>query len=197
MIIDCHGHYTTAPDALGDYREAQRKAVEADPRHVGTKGSISITEAEIRVGRGDYAPGSGLSGTLPDGTPYNVATFIPNAAAIAAREETVRTVDSRVAEARGKMAADQQAKGGIEAQKGARLKAVEELTAVLAAEKAKRLQKLAGLRDEGTNPYPYRFEGSPEECAAAALADDAERFPALEPHAHAIHRPHRPGASPW
>jgi hypothetical protein len=32
----------------------------------------------------DYAPGSGLSGTLPDGTPYNVATFIPNPAKVAA-----------------------------------------------------------------------------------------------------------------
>jgi hypothetical protein len=36
------------------------------------------------VGRGDYTPGAGFSGTLPDGTPYNVATWIPNAAAIAA-----------------------------------------------------------------------------------------------------------------
>ena len=25
MIIDCHGHYTTAPDALGDYREQQQR----------------------------------------------------------------------------------------------------------------------------------------------------------------------------
>jgi hypothetical protein len=32
----------------------------------------------------NYAPGAGFSGTLPDGTPYNVATYIPNAAAIAA-----------------------------------------------------------------------------------------------------------------
>ncbi|MBI4486343.1 MAG: hypothetical protein HY655_10060 [Acidobacteria bacterium] len=32
----------------------------------------------------DYAPGSGFSGTLPDGTPYNVGTFIPSAAKIAA-----------------------------------------------------------------------------------------------------------------
>ena len=23
MIIDCHGHYTTAPKALQDYRDAQ------------------------------------------------------------------------------------------------------------------------------------------------------------------------------
>ncbi len=36
------------------------------------------------VGRGDYTPGTGFSGTLPDGTPYNVATWIPNAAAITA-----------------------------------------------------------------------------------------------------------------
>jgi hypothetical protein len=36
------------------------------------------------VGRGDYTPGSGFSGTLPDGTPYNVPTWIPNAAAIGA-----------------------------------------------------------------------------------------------------------------
>ncbi|MEY4174574.1 MAG: lysyl-tRNA synthetase, partial [Actinomycetota bacterium] len=28
----------------------------------------------------------------------------------------------------------------------------------LAAEKAKRLQKLAELHDAGTNPYPYRFD---------------------------------------
>jgi hypothetical protein len=36
------------------------------------------------VDRGDYTPGSGFSGTLPDGTPYNVATWIPNPAEIAA-----------------------------------------------------------------------------------------------------------------
>ena len=32
----------------------------------------------------DYAPGSGFTGTLPDGTPYSVATYIPSAAKIAA-----------------------------------------------------------------------------------------------------------------
>lgn len=36
------------------------------------------------VGREDYTPGSGFSGTLPDGTPYNVPTWIPDPAAIAA-----------------------------------------------------------------------------------------------------------------
>src|SRR5581483_4435114 len=32
----------------------------------------------------DYSPGAGFSGILPDGTPYSVPTFIPNAAAVAA-----------------------------------------------------------------------------------------------------------------
>ncbi|HZT75124.1 MAG TPA: TonB-dependent receptor [Vicinamibacterales bacterium] len=36
------------------------------------------------VSLANYAPGAGFSGTLPDGTPYNVATYIPNAAAVAA-----------------------------------------------------------------------------------------------------------------
>jgi 4-oxalmesaconate hydratase len=48
MIIDCHGHYTTAPAALGDYRAAQRAAVERDPGHVGEKGVVAITDDQIR-----------------------------------------------------------------------------------------------------------------------------------------------------
>ena len=38
----------------------------------------------VGVTLADYAPGSGFSGTLPDGTAYNVPTFIPNAAKVAA-----------------------------------------------------------------------------------------------------------------
>ena len=48
MIIDCHGHYTTAPKELGDYREAQKKALEADPLAAGAKGTLSITDDQIR-----------------------------------------------------------------------------------------------------------------------------------------------------
>ena len=48
MIIDCHGHYTTAPDQLGDYRDAQRAALDADPHHVGAKGTVAISDDEIR-----------------------------------------------------------------------------------------------------------------------------------------------------
>jgi 4-oxalmesaconate hydratase len=48
MIIDCHGHYTTAPPALGDYREAQKSALTFDPLHIGTKGNVDISDDEIR-----------------------------------------------------------------------------------------------------------------------------------------------------
>jgi lysyl-tRNA synthetase class 2 len=45
----------------------------------------------------------------------------------------------------------------------------------LAAEKAKRLDKIQALRDSGTNPYPYRFDRS------HSLADLREAFGGLEP----------------
>jgi 4-oxalmesaconate hydratase len=48
MIIDCHGHYTTAPAQLGEYRDAQRAAVAADPGHVGGKGDLAISDDELR-----------------------------------------------------------------------------------------------------------------------------------------------------
>jgi hypothetical protein len=38
----------------------------------------------VGVTLADYAPGAGFAGTLPDGTPYSVPTFIPNAAKVAA-----------------------------------------------------------------------------------------------------------------
>ena len=47
MIIDCHGHYTTAPPQLGAYRDAQRAALAADPNHVGEKGTIDISDDEL------------------------------------------------------------------------------------------------------------------------------------------------------
>ncbi len=48
MIIDCHGHYTTAPPQLGDYRDAQPVLLASDRDAVGEKGVISITDDEIR-----------------------------------------------------------------------------------------------------------------------------------------------------
>ena len=48
MIMDCHGHYTTAPDALGAYRDAQRATLKEDPTHQFDKGMIHITDDQIR-----------------------------------------------------------------------------------------------------------------------------------------------------
>jgi len=47
MIIDCHGHYTTAPQALRDYRERQIAAL-GDPSRSPSKGVLEIGDAEIR-----------------------------------------------------------------------------------------------------------------------------------------------------
>jgi 4-oxalmesaconate hydratase len=49
VIIDCHGHYTTAPPQLMQYRAAQQEALSADPAHVGERGTIAITDDEIRA----------------------------------------------------------------------------------------------------------------------------------------------------
>ena len=48
MIIDCHGHYTTAPDALGEYRDRQKAELAKDPDHRAEKGAISISDDELR-----------------------------------------------------------------------------------------------------------------------------------------------------
>lgn len=48
MIIDSHGHYTTAPPAVGAWRDAQVEAVTADPSFVGSKGSVAVSDGEIR-----------------------------------------------------------------------------------------------------------------------------------------------------
>src|SRR5215470_4156316 len=49
MIIDCHGHYTTAPKALQAYRDAQIAELKNPPAPAArSKGAVSITDDEIR-----------------------------------------------------------------------------------------------------------------------------------------------------
>lgn len=48
LVIDCHGHYTTTPDELGDYRERQKKDLQTDPLFDHVKGVINITDDQIR-----------------------------------------------------------------------------------------------------------------------------------------------------
>jgi 4-oxalmesaconate hydratase len=47
MIIDCHGHYTTAPRQLEAFRQRQIAALE-DKSQVPTKGALGIGDDEIR-----------------------------------------------------------------------------------------------------------------------------------------------------
>ena len=47
MIIDCHGHYTTAPKGLQQFRDAQLAGLK-DPSHVPSKGTLNVTDDEIR-----------------------------------------------------------------------------------------------------------------------------------------------------
>src|ERR671936_2974740 len=48
MVIDCHGHYTTAPKALQQHRDAQIAAL-ADRSQPRTKGVVNISDDEIRA----------------------------------------------------------------------------------------------------------------------------------------------------
>ena len=47
MIIDCHGHYTTAPKALQTYRDAQIAAL-TDPSRARTTDTVNISDGDIR-----------------------------------------------------------------------------------------------------------------------------------------------------
>ncbi len=47
MIIDCHGHYTTAPKELQIYRENQIAGL-SDPSRAASKGIIRISDDQIR-----------------------------------------------------------------------------------------------------------------------------------------------------
>ena len=47
MVIDCHGHYTTAPEALQAYRQSQIAGLK-DRSNIQTKGVVAISDDEIR-----------------------------------------------------------------------------------------------------------------------------------------------------
>src|SRR6266516_6997586 len=76
MIIDCHGHYTTAPKALQTYRDAQIAALN-DAARVRVKGTVAITDDEIR----ESLEGAQLKFQRERGT--DVTIFSPRASAMA------------------------------------------------------------------------------------------------------------------
>jgi 4-oxalmesaconate hydratase len=84
MIIDCHGHYTTAPKALQDYREAQVAALN-DPAQPPFDGEIKITNDQIR----ESLEGAQLKLQRERGT--DVTIFSPRASAMAHHIGSART----------------------------------------------------------------------------------------------------------
>jgi 4-oxalmesaconate hydratase len=51
MIIDCHGHYTTAPKELGDYRDQQKADLKKNPQHQAQKTRKSATTSATALRR--------------------------------------------------------------------------------------------------------------------------------------------------
>lgn len=47
MIIDCHGHYTTTPDELGEYRDQQKQDLLSNENFAHQKGIINISDEQI------------------------------------------------------------------------------------------------------------------------------------------------------
>ena len=48
MIIDCHGHYTTAPKELEQYRNRQIEELKQDPAHAASAWPLKISDDQIR-----------------------------------------------------------------------------------------------------------------------------------------------------
>jgi 4-oxalmesaconate hydratase len=76
MIIDCHGHYTTAPKELQDYRDKQVAELK-DPKRTPSKGSVQISDDQIR----ESLEGAQLKLQRERGT--DVTIFSPRASAMA------------------------------------------------------------------------------------------------------------------
>jgi Carboxypeptidase regulatory-like domain/TonB-dependent Receptor Plug Domain len=59
-------------------------AMQVGYTYTKTENFPGVSTPRVGVTLNDYGPGPTLTGTLPDGQPYSVPTFIPNAAAVAA-----------------------------------------------------------------------------------------------------------------
>ena len=76
MIIDCHGHYTTEPDQLHDFRKRQIEAI-GDPAKWPSPGSLRIGDDELRAS----VEGAQLKFQRERGT--NLTIFSPRAMGMA------------------------------------------------------------------------------------------------------------------
>ena len=76
MIIDCHGHYTTSPQPLKDYRQQQIDGLK-DPKYVASKGKVVISDDQIR----ESLEGAQIKTQRERGTDLTI--FSPTAGAMA------------------------------------------------------------------------------------------------------------------
>ena len=76
MIIDCHGHYTTAPADLQKYRDGQIAGLK-DPASVPQQANLKISDDQIR----DSLEGAQLKFQRERGTDLTI--FSPRASAMA------------------------------------------------------------------------------------------------------------------
>ena len=75
MVIDCHGHYTTAPKELQTFRDEQIAALE-NPAHTRFKRPLKISDDELRASVQPQLTFQGERGT-------DVTIFSPRASAMA------------------------------------------------------------------------------------------------------------------
>jgi 4-oxalmesaconate hydratase len=76
MIIDCHGHYTTSPKQLQDFRDAQIAELRIQPSPTRTKAPVTISDDQIR----ESLEGAQLKFQKERGT--DVTIFSPRASAM-------------------------------------------------------------------------------------------------------------------
>ena len=76
MIIDCHGHYTTSPKALQDYRDGQLAGMR-DPSYKPSRAQLKVSNDEIRAS----VEGAQLKQQRERGTDLTI--FSPRAAGMA------------------------------------------------------------------------------------------------------------------
>ena len=76
MIIDCHGHYTTAPKQLQDFRDAQIAELKTNSGPNRSKAAVTISDDQIR----ESLEGAQLKFQRERGT--DVTIFSPRASAM-------------------------------------------------------------------------------------------------------------------
>jgi hypothetical protein len=81
---DLKAPVTTSVVAGIDREVMPNFGVQINYSYTNTTNILGVSTPRVGVGLDDYLPGPTLTGTLPDGQPYSIATFIPDPAAVAA-----------------------------------------------------------------------------------------------------------------